>query len=116
MTASFAERLRDFLDSAAPGHNGAKLKLSLPGGIVETIRVPACPPRVASATLDALDETDRDIVQAAEEAGRRMSADDLAAAAGYENNSRFRERLGRLVRGGHLAKRHPGYAHPDAND
>jgi hypothetical protein len=61
-----------------------------------------------------LHDTNRDILQAASKAERTVSAEALAQAAGYDNNSRFRERLGRLVRGGYLAKRHPGYAHPDA--
>jgi hypothetical protein len=116
--------LRQFADHYYPGHAGGTFTIALPYQ-KRPVRLPIpayVPPLPAGVPVapgpldDGLDDTDRDIVQAATEANRRLSADELAEMAGYEMNGRFRERLARLARSGHLKRRNPGYSSPGADD
>lgn len=108
---TFAEALRALVDEHYPGHTGAACIVRM-GAVDQRTRVPPAPVRFSDR--GGLDEQDRDILQAAHEAGRKLTAEELADAAGYEPSGRFRERLARLVRQGHLVNRRPGYSYPDA--
>lgn len=111
---SVRDQVRAVIDAAFPGHQGATVIVKVGEGIEQRVRVPAAPPRAAFVPADdGLDDTDRDIVEAATEAGVRLSADELAAKSGYDLNGRFRERLAWLVRQGLLVNRRPGYECPD---
>lgn len=110
--STFADDFLRLVATHYPGHVGARAVVRLRDATQVTRVGPA--PEAAELTLAGLDDTDRDIVQACEEAGVTMSAEEIAAKAGYEVSGRFRERLSRLARQGHLKKMNPGYAHHEA--